>query len=244
MLLFVLILISLIFTQPALGASNPFLTEVNISDSQWVEIYNPDNTSINLSGWKIGNQSGSQTTISSLEIGATSFAVFTISPSIFKTDESNYVELWNGENSVSRAPSFPSNLGSSSWSRQSENNWCVIGSTKNSPNNSCPTPTPILTPTLTPTKTPSVIPTASVLATPTKEPTPTLEVAPTLEPTSIPDPSVQGTQVTSVETTPSSNPKPKKNNIGIIFIITGGLLLISPLLITQIQKWREKALRK
>lgn len=244
MLLFVLILFSLIFTQPVLGASNPFLTEVNISDSQWVEIYNPDNTSINLNGWKIGNQSGPQTTISSLEIGATSFAVFTISPSIFKTGESNYVELWNGGNSISRAPSFPSNLGSSSWSRQSENNWCVIGSTKNSPNNSCPTPTPTLTPTPTPTKVPSIAPIASASATPTKGPTPTLEVAPTLEPTSaIPTTAPEVTSNT-VEPTIPSEPAPKSNNLGVIFIAAGAILLLTPLIITQAPKWKAKLSRK
>lgn len=277
MLLFVLIFFTLIFNQPVFGQSdsptptvtptptsttitptptftqNPYLTEVVPNPStgfEWVEIYNPNNTKINLSGWIIGDSTSSnRKTISNLEISPNSYATFEITSSILNNNDSDYAELWNGNNSISRAPSYPSNIGNFSWSRQSENNWCATNSSKNSSNNSCITPTstatstpaPTPTSTVTPTKASTITPTVTLSPTPTKQPTPTLEVAPTLEPTNIPDPMVQGAQVTSAEAIGSNDSKPKGNNLGIIFIVTGGLLLLSPLIITKIQQWKEKS---
>ena len=224
MLFFVLILFSFIFSGPVFATSTPYLTELNVGGSQWVEIYNPGDASVNLNGWKIGNQSGPQTTITSLEIGATSYAVFTIDPTIFKVEDSNYVELWNDSNSIYRAPSYsPNTLSDRSWSRQTETNWCVANSSKGTQNNSCYVSATV-TPTLTPT------------------PKPTIEIAPTLEPTTIPKPTaVLSIQPESVGTTTISEPTPKSKNLGLIFIIIGALLLISPLLITKIQQWKIKS---
>lgn len=246
MFLFVLIIFSFIFSKPAQAASTPYFTELNVASPQWVEIYNPGDTVVNLNGWQVANQSGTKATITNLEIGVTSYAVFTIDPTIFKVDESNYVELWNGSSSISRAPSYsPNTLSDRSWSRQSENSWCVASSSKGTQNNSCyvsatATPTPTLTPTITPTK----------ATTPTITPKPTIEIAPTLEPTIIPEPTsisiptVSDTQIANADTDVSSEVKPKKNNIGLIFIFIGGLLLLSPLLITKIQQWRTKSSKR
>ena len=246
MFLFVFILLSLIISRPTFAASTPYLNELNISGTQWVEIYNPDTASVDLTGWKIGNQSGSQFTIGSLNIGATSYASVTLNPTIFKNDESNYVELLNSSGSVDRAPSYsPNTLSGYSWSRQSKDNWCVANTSQNAANNAClvtPTPTPTVTPTAT------ITPIKASTPTPTKEPTPTLEVAPTLEPTSsVPTPTTAvatiGTAINTGVTT-SSVSAPKSHNIGIIFIIAGGILLLIPLIITQAPKWKAKIFKK
>lgn len=231
-------------------SQNPYITEVMpnpSSGNEWVEIYNPNDIKITLTGWYINDSTNSSTnrrSVNNFEINAKSYAVFELDKNIFNNTEDDYVELWNGNNSISRAPSYPSNIGNSSWSRRSSSEWCVTENSKGTENKSCLNPTPTTTPTPTLTPTPTKAPTSTLTPTqtitPTSEPTPTIEVAPTLEPTLASDPSVLGSQTTSSGTTISDDDSPKSNSLGVVFIVAGGILLLSPLIITQIQKWKLK----
>lgn len=119
-------------------------------------------------------------------------------------------------------------------------------------NSILPSPTPTVEPTSTPiptsqsTPSPTKTPTPTV-TTPTKIPaisisklSPTPEILLTPEPSITPEPEILGVQATSSEINISEDSKPKNNKIGIIFIITGGLLLLSPLLITKLRQLKVK----
>lgn len=112
-----------------------------------------------------------------------------------------------------------------------------------------PTSTPIPTPTLTPTPTPTKIPT--ITPTPTKIPTPTIKITPTkipteatisaiLEPTQIPEvtetPTVMATPTSGETLGDATQSATKKNFLPLIFIVLGGILLLTPLIISKIKK--------
>lgn len=114
---------------------------------------------------------------------------------------------------------------------------------------STPTPNPTSTPipTIKSTPTPTKTPIPTTIHTPTKIPpismsklSPTSEITPTPEPSITPEPEILGAQTTSSEINIPEVSKPKNNKVGIIFIIIGGLLLLSPLLVTKLQQLKNK----
>lgn len=111
-------------------------------------------------------------------------------------------------------------------------------------NSILPSPTPTIVPTSTPNPTPTKSPTATKNPTPTVTVMPTkiptisasisaTEITPTIEPTVTSEPEVLGNQTTSSEIIVSDASKPKNNKIGIIFIVVGGLLLLTPIIFTK-----------
>lgn len=119
-------------------------------------------------------------------------------------------------------------------------------------------PTPTLVPTLVPTSIPTSIP--SVTQVPTRVPTsvptntplptkiiitpttfisPTITISPSIEPTIISEPSVLGIEITLAENI-SGPKKPKKISFAVILMISGGLLLLSPLLVSKLQRQKNK----
>ena len=119
-------------------------------------------------------------------------------------------------------------------------------------NSILPSPNPTLIPTTAPTPTiqhsptPTKTPTPAVTITPTKtptitasSPTPTPETIITPEPTITSEPEILGAQTTSSEIIVSESSKSKNNKMGIIFIIAGGLLLITPVFINKLQQLKK-----
>lgn len=102
-----------------------------------------------------------------------------------------------------------------------------------------PTPTKTLTPTPTPTPTSSQIPTKIPTISPAS-PIPTTETTPISEPSETSESAVLGIETTINSFEVSDNSKTKNNKIGIIFIIIGGLLLLSPLLVTKLHQLKIK----
>ncbi len=148
-----------------------------------------------------------------------------------------------------------------SWS-YTPSGWCQKVSTPNADNGLCPVPTSTNTPTPshspTPTKTPTPTPTS---APSTSTAVPTQTKSPTLKPTSTPsqepsptdeEPLLEEGEVLAATDMPTLNPEPsietvvtpsvtsnKTNNFSpspVLFLVAGGLLLLSPLIVTALQK--------
>lgn len=198
------------------------------SSIEWIEIYNQNDFKVKLVGWQVGDNSSVTKNIPDLIINAKSFGTFDFSTFLNNNDADKVVLYDNNKKIVS---SYEYHGGAysleMSWSLVNSS-WCRADITKGQTNDdSCFTPTP--TPTLTSTPTPTFTPTPTL--TPTLIPSVTLiptieELLETITPTS--EPMVLG------ETTTGSDIK--KNYLPLILIIGGGVLLISPLIITKLKK--------
>lgn len=91
---------------------------------------------------------------------------------------------------------------------------------------------PTQKPTVTPTKIPTLVPTSIPTAVPTDI---VYTIEPTIEPTIVNEPEVLSAEVSSVDIISPDKSKSKSNSLGVIFIFIGGLLLLTPLLITKIK---------
>jgi len=217
------------------------------SSLEWIEIYNDNDKPVELNNWKITDNSTNIKTIENLKILSKNYAIFEFSP-MLNNDDSDKVILKNQNNQDVSQYEYPSGkfILERSWSLVGSS-WCQAEITKNSSNaSSCysaPTPTKTPTPTTTPTKTP----TPTILITPTALPTDKnlyqLDESATASAVFTP------TEESGFYTTPAISTTPfasnlvlgvtttaKKNYLPLIFIVSGGLLLLSPLLFDKLKK--------
>lgn len=175
-------------------------------DPDWVELYNPTNSDIDISGWVIADSSTNKITIpSSTVLNAKQFIYYTFSNKL--NNDGDTVRLKESEGSTTSIdekqyladPGINISIGRLP---DGQDNWVTFNtSTPGSTNNpSSPTPVPTIVPTETPTITPTVTPTAA----PTLEPTPTA----TPLPTEIPSPS----PTIVIIPTPTILPSPSVSN--------------------------------
>lgn len=163
------------------------------SDSDWVEIYNSDSTSVDLSGYILRDSNSNKLDLAGT-IGANSFVSFDWNSKLnndgdtirlLKVDESAVDQVSYGSSANVPAPSSSQTAG-----RQPDgtSNWVLFSSnTRNASNNSSSVvPTPTATPTNTPTPAPTNTPTPS----PTPTPTPTHTPTPTPVKTTTPTPPI------------------------------------------------------
>ncbi len=211
------------------------------SDPEWIEIYNKNDFPVKLVGWKIEDKEGHTRNIGNngvLFINAMSYVVFEYSP-FFDNTNAETVIVRDQNNSIVGQKSYDAGLRTldRSWSFISDN-WCQSSITKGYENvTSCylaptSTPIPINTPTpnpLTDTSkyTPDKSATESAIIEPISEPS-FLIVSPTLEPTS----NLSSDLVLGDTTSESSS---KKNYLPLALIIGGGVLLVSPTVLTKIK---------
>lgn len=224
---------------------NEFMPYLSLSE-EWIEIYNKNDFSVVIDGWKIEDilaQVG--LTINNITIEARSYLVLNLTKGILNNSGSDKIILRNHNNAIVDSHHYEDGYYSlnKSWSKV-DGNWCQADISKGQINNDCfifptipptLTSTPIPTPTNTPAPTPTpdlnryqapTGPTPSVIMAPTsKENTPTPISSPTLTPSS------EG-MVLGID----DNQPPKKNFLPMIFIVLGGILLITPVIITKIKK--------
>ena len=200
------------------------------SSIEWIEIYNQNDFDIKLVGWQIGHNSSTIKDIPDLIIRAKNFNTFDFS-SFLSNSNADKIILYDNNKKI--IDSYEYYAGAyeleKSWSKVS-GSWCKADLSKGQVNNDCSEL--ISTPTPTPTKTPTPTPTLSPTPTPTPTSTPTIIITPkttTSNFISTPSGSVLG-EVTTIETTT------KKNFLPLVLIIGGGVLLLSPLIITKIKK--------
>lgn len=196
--LFVFLLLSSIFCKSSFAALYINEFSSGTSDSDWVEIYNSDSNSVDLSLYLLRDSTATNKLDLSGSIGANGFATFEWSNRLnnpgdtikilLNTDESLIDQVVYGEGGL-QAPQDTQTAGRNP--DGSSNIVLLSSSTKGASNN---TASPVPTATLTPTKSP----TPTHTPTPTKSPTPT----PTIKPTSTPTPII----LLSSDKTPTPKP--------------------------------------
>jgi hypothetical protein len=230
-----------IATNPSSGIS---LTEfMPYSSIEWIELYNQNNFDVKLTGWQVGDNTSSTKTIPDLVIKAKSYSTFDFSS--FLNNNGDKVVLYNNNKNIITSYTYNSNAFDLERSWSSVNgSWCQTDITKGSANvNYClNSATPI----------PTSSPTAA--ATITSTPTPDLNrYQPSPEATADSALSVSSPDSISDSNTPTETPTPttgsvlgetassiKTNFLPLIFIVSGGMLLLSPLVITKIKNAKNK----
>jgi hypothetical protein len=219
-------------TNPSSGIS--FTEFMPYSDPEWIELYNSNDKPVKLIGWKLEDKDGHTRNVGEngvISIGANSYFVFEYS-AFFDNNNIETVILRRQDNSIVAQTSYSAGLRTveRSWSLIN-NSWCQSSITKGYGNvTSCytaPTSTPIQTPTPTPDQgkfTSSDTATESAIIEPSTE---TSYLSPSIEPTTSPTGTVLGNDVTNTT---------KKNYLPLILIISGGLLLTSPIIISKLKK--------
>jgi len=191
------------------------------SGNEWVELFNDNDSEVNLNGWYLDDISGGGKSPRGISgtISANSYKQFFLDDFFFNNSGDD-VRLLDGSQTEKDKKSYSSSTKGKSWSKDSSGNWCQLDPTPNQSNNNCPaTNTPTLSPTLTPTKTPT--PSVRLTVTPTAEPTLAEQ-----------DPFNQETgnqQVLGVQISPTViPPKTAKASIKITagILILGGLILL------------------
>ena len=227
-----LVLLSLVFVPQVFAADvviNEFLPNppgFSESDTEWIELYNNDSASMDISGWKLDDDPSSAQTAYTIPSGTTiapnGFLVFGSSVTgIQLSNSSDSARLLAADNTELDTYTYDTSRvedisygrsidGSGSWTN-------CASKTENGPNN-CPVPTPTLTPTPTETPTPTPGPTATPTPgptatptprppTPTPTPVPMKKPTPTLTPTPIktptPMPTLTSAPTIVIEATPS-----------------------------------------
>ncbi|KKU79982.1 MAG: LPXTG-motif cell wall anchor domain protein [Candidatus Amesbacteria bacterium GW2011_GWA2_47_70] len=131
------------------------------SGNEWVEIYNGNDSEVNLYGWFVDDvaDGGSAPIGISGTISAKTYKQFYLSDS-FLNNSGDDVRLLNGSKIEKNKTSFSASTKAKSWSKDSSGNWCQIDPTPNSSNPSCPTLTSAPSPSAsTGTNTPKPSPT-------------------------------------------------------------------------------------
>lgn len=185
-------------------------------DTEWIEIYNPTDQTIDLTGWQIkdGNTSSTDDLSLSSQIGPLEFKVFEHIKGWLNDSGGETVILLNNTTSVdsysyntaTQGKTFGRQPDGDSW----ENN---LTPTKGTSNGVPPTPTPI--PTDSPPPTPTDEPT------PTRTPTPTKTPAPTKTPTPTKKPTVTPTKSPNNEPTPTRIQDSQDNKVNLPQSILG-----------------------
>lgn len=227
-------------TNPTSGIS---LSEfMPYSTIEWIEIYNNNSYPVKLVGWKVSDNASNSRSISDLTISANSYATFDFSNLL--NQDGDTVSLVNNSGNVVSQRVYENNKYTLDYSWSSINgSWCQASITKGYENvtNCYTAPTATATPTssFTPTPTPDSTKytdddnaTESAIIEPADESS-FLEITPT---SASNDGLTLGSTLTDMDTTVSN----KKNYLPLIFIIGGGLLLTSPVIITQIKKIKNR----
>ncbi len=211
------------------------------SSIEWIEIYNHNDFPVKLVGWKLKDNSSTVKNLPEISLPSKNF--FTYDFSNYLNNDGDTVSLVNHNNQVITERTYSNddyNL-DKSWSLVN-NSWCRADITKGGQNaQSCyqkPTPTSKPTssePTSTPTKKPEELnlytSTQDDIPTPINEPLTEDPYLSTSSPTPSPLP-----QPTGVVLGDTSEPQTKRNYLPLLFIISGGGLLTSPLLINKFKK--------
>jgi len=212
------------------------------SSLEWIEIYKNNDKPVELKNWKIKDNSANIKIIPDLIIPSKSYQIFEFSS--FLNNDTDKIILINHDGLIINQHEYPSGKLTleRSWSLVN-GSWCQSEITKSISNaTSCysaPTPTINNSPTSTPNPTVTLIPTpipternlykidelatASAIFTPIEESLPIATPTASLLPVS--------SSLVLGETTTA-----KKNYLPLIFIISGALLLVSPLLIEKLKK--------
>lgn len=174
------------------------------NDDEWVEVYNPTSSSVDLTGWKIGkNKAGSVSLSGSIEsyaykkvvfspgLANDGFAVTLFESGADSTDVTKALESFPSgyaQNATTTTlESCPNTTLVTSWMKEGET-WKITTTISPDAQNSytalvTPTPSPTATPLATASPTPTASPTTAPTATPTPSPTPNATTVP--QPTGI-----------------------------------------------------------
>ncbi len=177
--------------KPTIVQANVVINEVHpnpLSGPEWVEIYNPDAESYELTGWTIEDQLSSSTV-------AYTFGASTIQPGQFLVAElpstklnntSDGATLKNSQGQIIDQMSYTSTTAGQSWSRSPDGSGTfqlsqpTFNSANTPPTSPTPQPSasPVPEPSTTPSSTPSPSPIPSPTASPTSSPSPTASPSP------------------------------------------------------------------
>lgn len=211
-LFLVLFLLIFFFTFPGKAFAALYINEFSSNSSpEWIEIYNSDSASVDLSNYIIRDSTDSHKIDLTGSIAGNGFATFEFSGSVLNNDGDKIRLLVKNEggveNSVSevvygvpgdvKAPASDQTAGRNP---DGTSNWVLFSaSSRNSSNNSSavvPTPTSAPTDTPSPSKTP----------TPTQTPTPGLTMTPTKSPTLVPSKITSPTIAIKITPSPTVDP--------------------------------------
>lgn len=184
-LLFVFLLPQDVFAQNDV-IINEFLVEPDAQ--QWVELFNQGVTSVDISGWFIDDNGGTQkfTIPSGTSIAPGEFKVFESSSFNLNTASADEVRLFNGA-TIEDSYAYNKSPGNGiSYGRvvDGSNSWGIFANPTKGSTNNVTTPLPTATATPTEVPTPTRTPTPTKVPTPTHTPTPTKSPTPTKVPTS------------------------------------------------------------
>ncbi len=162
-----------------------FISEVHAypadDQSEWVELYNDGDSSVNLSGWSIDDiaDGGSTSQMLTGVVSGHSYTVIELAKSMLN-NTGDSVRLIQPDGSALELFIYEHAEQFVSWSRTSITSvlFCLQPPTKGVANTPC-APTPTLTPTATITLSPQPTPTITPKPTPTLTPTPTPSITPT-----------------------------------------------------------------
>lgn len=157
---------------------NEFVAHPASGENEWIELYNPTNSDVNLTGWQLDDiEAGSSAEALDEEtITTKSYLVIELSsPKLNNSDDS--VRLIDACGTVIDQFDYEETTAEYSWSRFGDN-WNQIANPTRGEENVLP-PTPTATPTITPTPTATPSPTPTLTPTPTATPTPTVSPSPT-----------------------------------------------------------------
>ena len=206
------LLLSSIFCKSSFAALYVNEFSSGTPDSDWVEIYNSDSNSVDLSLYILRDATVTNKLDLSGSIGANGFATFEWSNRLNNSGDTIKLLLNTGESLIDQvvygegglqAPQDTQTAGRNP--DGSSNIVLLSSSTKNASNN---TATPVPTATLTPTSSP----TSTNTPTPTKSPTPTPTVKPTSTPTATLTPLPSSTKTPTPKPT-SSTPSPTEASV-------------------------------
>ncbi len=128
-----------------------FYPNPNSGESEWIEIYNPNNFEANLNNWKLDDEEEGSTPITfSSIIPPKGFFVLTLKSNILNND-GDTVRLLNEKEEIMDQTTYSSSTKGKSWAKNN-GKWCKQNPTKGFQNHSCLT-NPTSTPTPTPTQT-------------------------------------------------------------------------------------------
>ena len=259
-MLFLLFILGLFLAKPAYA--DPIVKIVDFSSNsspEWVEISNQTANQVDLTNWNIRDGNSSLTDDLALTgcLSPNSTQTF-FHDSGWLNDGGDTIKLYDSQATL--IDSLVYTAGKLNLNYQSTNT-CVLTPTQTPTQTPTPIPTstsaplPSITPTPTPVNTNTPVPTSTLTLTPTPTnkpttiptattaPWPTDTPLPELTPMNDPLPSVivDGPPTLTPTSTPavlsaSTTSKSFASYLPLIFIVTGGVLLLIPLIITKIKK--------
>ncbi|GEM_PF-2086271 len=219
LLLFLLLFpFGLLFLPKIANAADVVMNEflVDPDNSQWIELFNKSDTTIDITGWVIDDDGGSQkfTVLQATLMGPQEYKVFESSLFNFNRTSRDTARLLSASGDVLDAYAYSKGPGENKTfgrGKDGEENWVVFSSTtkgsSNTEGNIEATPTPTNSPTPNPSKTPT--PTPTKVPTPTKIPT-DKPVSPAKNPTALKTPTP--TKIQIAVTANSNLPVQRSNN--------------------------------